>query len=143
MTFLVTEYGKPFSDKGLGNKIRQWCDEAGLFHCSAHGLRKAGASIAAENGATSDQLKAIFGWTTSQQADLYTRAARRKKLAGASAKLLLPDRNENKSVPLGGSHSKEWDLETKDGQEKQVLAVNSGGPGGTRTPNQAVMSRRL
>ncbi|MBY5563610.1 tyrosine-type recombinase/integrase [Rhizobium leguminosarum] len=36
LTFLVTEYGKPFSDKGLGNKMRQWCDEAGLFHCSAH-----------------------------------------------------------------------------------------------------------
>ncbi|EJC75599.1 site-specific recombinase XerC [Rhizobium leguminosarum bv. trifolii WSM2012] len=143
MTFLVTEYGKPFSDKGLGNKMRQWCDEAGLFHCSAHGLRKAGASIAAENGATSDQLKAIFGWTTSQQADLYTRAARRKKLAGASAKLLLPDRNENKSVPLGGSNSKEWDLETQVMEEKQELAKIDGGPGGTRTPNQAVMSRRL
>lgn len=42
LTFLVTEYGKPFSDKGLGNKMRQWCDEAGLPHCSAHGLRKAG-----------------------------------------------------------------------------------------------------
>ncbi|ULJ72804.1 hypothetical protein [Rhizobium gallicum] len=38
LTFLVTEYGKPFSDKGLGNKMRQWCDKAGFFHCSAHGL---------------------------------------------------------------------------------------------------------
>ncbi|OWK26269.1 hypothetical protein AJ87_02750 [Rhizobium yanglingense] len=42
MTFLVTEYGKPFSVNGLGNKMRDWCDEAGLFHCSTHGLRKAG-----------------------------------------------------------------------------------------------------
>lgn len=33
-----------------------------------------------DKGATSDQLKAIFGWITSQQADLYTRAARRKVL---------------------------------------------------------------
>jgi len=40
-----------------------------LFHCSAHGLRKAGASIAAEN-ARQAMLKAIFGWTTSQQANL-------------------------------------------------------------------------
>lgn len=143
LTFLVTEYGKPFSIKGLGNKMRDWCDEAGLPHCSAHGVRKAGASIAAENGATSDQLKAIFGWTTSQQADLYTRAARRKKLAGAGAKLLLPDRNENKNVPLGEANLEKWDLEAKDEQEKQELNKSDGGPGGTRTPNQAVMSRRL
>ncbi|TAY89021.1 tyrosine-type recombinase/integrase [Rhizobium leguminosarum] len=142
LTFLVTEYGKPFSDKGLGNKMRQWCDEAGLFHCSAHGLRKAGASIAAENGATSDQLKAIFGWTTSQQADLYTRAARRKKLAGDATKLLLPDRNENKSVPPGESTVEKWDIEAKEMEEKQELAKLNGGPGGTRTPNQAVMRRR-
>ena len=28
LTFLVTEYGKPFSIAGFGNKFRQWCDEA-------------------------------------------------------------------------------------------------------------------
>ena len=78
LTFLVTEYGKPFLDKGLGNKMRQWCDESGLFHCLAHGLRKAGASIAAEYGATSDQLKAIFGWTTSQQANLQPSCAKKE-----------------------------------------------------------------
>jgi len=143
LTFLVTEYGKPFSDKGLGNKMRQWCDEAQLFHCSAHGLRKAGASIAAENGATSDQLKAIFGWTTSQQADLYTRAARRKVLAKDGAKLLIPDRNENKSVPLSESTSEKWDTKAEITEQKQSLTESNGGPGGTRTPNQAVMSRRL
>jgi len=31
LTFLVTEYGKPFSDKGLGNKMRQWCDDQVFF----------------------------------------------------------------------------------------------------------------
>ncbi len=99
LTFLVTEYGKPFAIKGLGNKMRDWCDEAGLPQCSAHGLRKAGAAIAAENGATSDQLKAIFGWTTSQQADLYTRAAQRKKLAEVGAELLKRPEVKNTNVP--------------------------------------------
>lgn len=111
LTFLTTEYGQPFSEKGLGNKMRQWCDEAGLPHCSAHGLRKAGASIAAENGATHEQLKAIFGWTTFQQPDLYIKKARRRKVAQAARKLLVIDRNENKIVPLsegvefGGTNS--------------------------------------
>ena len=62
LTFLVTEFGKAFSDAGFGNKFREWCDQAGLPHCTAHGLRKAGATIAANNGATSRQLMAMFGW---------------------------------------------------------------------------------
>src|SRR5262249_38962540 len=28
LTFLVTEYGAPFSPAGFGNKMREWCDEA-------------------------------------------------------------------------------------------------------------------
>ncbi|WP_274631206.1 tyrosine-type recombinase/integrase [Arvimicrobium flavum] len=64
LAFLVTDWGRPFSVDGLGNKMRQWCDQAELSHCTMHGLRKAGATIAAENGATDDELMAIFGWTT-------------------------------------------------------------------------------
>ena len=51
-----------------GNKIRERCDEAGLPHWNAHGLRKAGAAIAAENGATAHQLMSIFGWLTLKEA---------------------------------------------------------------------------
>jgi integrase/recombinase XerD len=36
--FLVTEHGKPYSVAGFGNKFREWCNDAGLPHCSAHGL---------------------------------------------------------------------------------------------------------
>jgi len=89
-TFLVTEYGKPFGRNGFGNKMRQWCDEAGLPECTAHGLRKAGATIAAENGATAHQLMAIFGWSTLKQAEVYTRAAEQKRIAGGAMSLLLP-----------------------------------------------------
>lgn len=81
MTFLVNERGKPFSTKGLGNRMRKWCDKAQLFHCSMHGLRKAGAVRAAESGATENQLMAIFGWTTMEQATLYTQKANRKRMA--------------------------------------------------------------
>ena len=81
-------FGKPFSRAGFGNKFRQWCDEASLKHCTAHGLRKAGAVIAAENGATAHQLKAIFGWSTLKQAELYTRAAEQKRLAEDAMDLL-------------------------------------------------------
>ena len=88
LTYLVTEFGKPYTAAGFGNWFRRQCDIAGLPHCSAHGLRKAGATIAAENGATEHQLMAIFGWTSSKMAELYTRAANRRKLAKDGIHLL-------------------------------------------------------
>lgn len=89
LTYLVTEQGRPFTGNGFGNKFREWCDAAGLKHCSAHGLRKAGATIAAENGATTHQLMSIFGWETVKQADRYTKKADRKRLAGSAMHLLV------------------------------------------------------
>ena len=92
LTFMVTEAGKPFTKNGLGNKMRDWCDAAGLPHCSTHGLRKAGATIAAENGATDSELMAIYGWTTKKQTELYTSTANRRKLAAGAIHKLIPER---------------------------------------------------
>jgi integrase len=93
LTFLVTEPGKPFTSSGFGNWFRARCDEAGLPHCTAHGLRKAGATIAAENGATTKQLMAIYGWESEKLAEVYTRTADRRKLAGGAMHLIIPERN--------------------------------------------------
>jgi Site-specific recombinase XerD len=94
LTFLVTKYGKPYTAKGFGGQFKDWCVDAGLPHCSAHGLRKAAATIAAENGATEFQLMSIFGWKDAKQAARYTRAARRKKLAGDAMGLIDLGENE-------------------------------------------------
>ena len=97
LTLLVTTFGKPFTSNGFGNWIKERCKEAGLPHCSAHGLRKAGATLAAENGATAKQLMAMFGWRTSAMAELYTRKAEQKRLALAAMHLIDFDRAD---VPL-------------------------------------------
>lgn len=97
LAFLETVFGQPFTGNGFGNRMRKWCDDAGLAHCTAHGLRKAGATIAAENGATEAQLMAIFGWSTLKEASRYTRAARRKRLAGDAMHLLVPTQSANDS----------------------------------------------
>jgi integrase len=83
LTFLVTEYGRPFTAAGFGNKFREWCNEADLERCSAHGLRKAAATLLAENGATAHELMAWFGWKSLKEAERYTRAANQKKLAAS------------------------------------------------------------
>src|ERR1700730_8673845 len=95
LTFLVTEYGKPFSENGIGNWVRDRCDEAGLPQCTAHGLKKAGATIAAENGATTRQLMAMFDWDTPAMAEVYTRSAEQKRLAGDGMFLISLDRTED------------------------------------------------
>lgn len=88
LTYLVNDFGRSFTDAGFGNKFRDWCDQAGLHHCSAHGLRKAGATIAANTGATSRQLMSMFGWETLKEAERYTRAADQVRLAESAMHLI-------------------------------------------------------
>lgn len=96
MTFLITEYGKPFTKAGFGNWFRGACIEAACPG-SAHGLRKHAATTAAENGATVNQLEAMFGWHGGKMASLYTKAADRKRMGIASAKLMLRGQPENET----------------------------------------------
>ena len=84
LTFLVTEFGKPFTTSGFGNKFKDWCRQADLPHCSAHGLRKAAAVRLAERGATPHEIMAITGHKTLQEVERYTRAARQAKLADSA-----------------------------------------------------------
>jgi hypothetical protein len=75
----------------------------------AHGLRKAGATIAANNGATAHQLMAIFGWDTLKMAEQYTRAADQKRLAEAAMHMLdTREQTSTESCPTetsGGTFS--------------------------------------
>jgi integrase/recombinase XerD len=84
MNFLTTEYGRPFSIAGFGNRFREWCNRAGLSHCSAHGLRKAAAARLAEAGATPYEIMAVTGHKSLEEVERYTRAARKKGLADSA-----------------------------------------------------------
>jgi integrase len=89
MVWITSSLKIPFkSSASFGEWFRSKCVKAGVPG-RAHGLRKAGATLAAENRATGAQLMAIYGWTTVGQTEVYTRAADRKKLAFEGAKLLL------------------------------------------------------
>ena len=98
LTFLVTDSGKPFTVAGFGNWFRERCNEAALSQCSAHGLRKAAATVAAENGATAHELMSIFGWLSLQEAERYTRTAERRRLAERGMGRLLPIKRGTESV---------------------------------------------
>ncbi|HWJ69155.1 MAG TPA: tyrosine-type recombinase/integrase [Sphingobium sp.] len=82
ITYLVTDYGKPYSKDGFGNKMRQWCDEADLpKELASHGLRKAIARRMAQMRATEHEIMAVGGWKSASQIKVYTEAIARNDLA--------------------------------------------------------------
>lgn len=89
LVFLLSAHGKPYSPKGFGNKFRQWCDEAGLPHCSAHGLRKSAARRFAEAGCSNQQIKSWTGHTTDSEVSRYTAAADQQTLSDAAGEMLM------------------------------------------------------
>jgi integrase len=82
LTFLLTQYGRPFKDgASFGNKFREWCDAAGLEGRSAHGLRKSAAVRLVEAGCTTKEVQAITGHASLREVERYTKAAEQEKLA--------------------------------------------------------------
>ena len=55
---------------------------------TAHGLKKAAATICADLGATDRQMMALFDWTSEKQATIYTKRANRTVMAATAAGLL-------------------------------------------------------
>jgi integrase len=81
--FLMTEEAmpKPFTADGFGNRVRPWCDAAGLPECSAHGLRKAGAAALACAGASEPEIAAFLDRKGRQEPATYVRAVRRARIS--------------------------------------------------------------
>jgi len=87
LAFICGARGQPLTKESFGNLFKDACRAAGVRK-SAHGVRKAGATRAAHNGATVAELEAIFGWVGGRMASHYTRSADRVRLArGAIGKL--------------------------------------------------------
>ncbi len=96
MTFIVGEKGKPLTKELFGNLFKKACVQAGVLG-SAHGVRKIAAATAANNGATTAQLKALFGWTSDQMAEIYTKTADRDRLGREAGHML--ENAERTSIP--------------------------------------------
>lgn len=71
----------PFTPAGFGNWFRERCNEAGLPHCSAHGLRKAFLLPMAEAGCSEDYIASISGHEDMREIRTYVEAANKAKMA--------------------------------------------------------------
>jgi len=108
LTFLITEYEKPYTPAGFGNAMRDWCDQANLHHCSAHGLRKACTTALAEAGATAHEIASVTGHRSLAEVERYTATAARKRLADQAMQKF---KRGTLSVPL----ARQWDNQCKFG----------------------------
>jgi integrase len=81
LTFLMTELGSPFKAGGFRNWFRHRCNEAGLPHRSAHGLRKLGATRLLNAGCTDAQVMAVTGHKTNSMLRHYTKTRDQHHLA--------------------------------------------------------------
>jgi integrase len=80
-TNLVTSFGKAFTANGFGNKMREWCDEAGLPDCTSHGLRKLMMIRFAHAGYSAPQIGAISGHKDLREIQLYIEQMNRAQMA--------------------------------------------------------------
>lgn len=102
--FIVSERGKPYTKESFGNWFRDQCNDAGLPHCSAHGLRKAASRRMAELGLSNQLIKSITGHSTDSEVARYTRNADQARRADiAMDSLANPDlANRDASIDNAG-----------------------------------------
>lgn len=107
LTFIVTEFGAPFTAAGFGNWFRERCNEADLPHCSFHGLRKAAATRLADVGCDPLEIAAITGHASLREVQRYTETRDRKRAAGrAMGKLISGTEVANMKIRLANEEKK-------------------------------------
>ncbi len=102
LTYMQTEWAKPYSVKGLGNRIAAWFEQAHLPHLTAHSVRKGLATDQAHNEATDSMLEAMFGWKDGKTSKIYTRNAERARLARQAVAKIDWDGVGTKLLSAGG-----------------------------------------
>ena len=80
-TFLVTDQGRPYTVQGFANYLKDCFRQAGLPHCSSHGLRKALIRQLAEAGYSEDDIASVSGHTDMREIRTYVQNARKAKMA--------------------------------------------------------------
>ena len=82
-------HGRPWVKESFGTWFGERRKDAGVPG-RAHGLRKARATFAAENGANEMHLAAMYGWKNPRMAERYVRKANKTHMTKQAANALFP-----------------------------------------------------
>jgi integrase len=94
---VATKDGRAMTKESFGNWFKDACRAAGVPG-NRHGLRKIGATLAAQSGASEKQLMALFGWTDPEMARIYTKSAEARRSVAQAAAMLAENESET-SIP--------------------------------------------
>ena len=98
---------KPSDRSRVGHWFRDRCDEAGLKHCSSHGLRKAAATRLIDAGCDVVEAAAITGHASLKELQKYIETRDRKKAARrAMGKLISGTEVANTKIRLANQEKK-------------------------------------
>lgn len=103
LLFITHGNGRGYSANAFGNWFKDQCKAAGLPQCTAHGLRKAGATRLANAEATEFEVQAYLAHKTPDEARTYVKAADRNRLTNSGNKKRL--NASNPVVRLGKRNS--------------------------------------
>lgn len=84
MLYIVTQFGVGYTAKGFGNWFNGSARKAGLIGCTAHGLRKTGATRIADAGHSEAVIMSWTGHKSAKEVQRYTRARDQKRLADSA-----------------------------------------------------------
>jgi len=97
MTFLMAQPGRPFTPGYFSARFCERCKEAGLSHCSAHGLRKASARRMADAECSPHEIAAITGHKSLAEVQRYTQGYNQRRLASSAMAKLAKAKNRTSS----------------------------------------------
>jgi len=81
LCFLPSNRGRAYTAASFGNQFKDWCRQAGLPHCTAHGLRKAISRRMAELEISNQGIKSVTLHSRDEEVTRYTAGADQKRLA--------------------------------------------------------------
>lgn len=94
-TILENSKGQPYSPKTFYQMMKKACVEAGLPHCSPHGLRKSAARRCREAGCTNEEGMAITGHKTEKEYLRYAGDSVRAARADAAMTKVMANHRKN------------------------------------------------
>lgn len=93
-TILESNRHEPFTEKGFYNLIKDACRDAGLPHCSPHGLRKSAARRCRDAGCTDEEGMAMTGHKTIKEYRRYAGDSGNAARADAAMGKVMANREE-------------------------------------------------
>lgn len=108
--FIVSNKGTAYTKESFGNWFKDMCVEAGLPHCTGHGLRKATLRRLADLEMSNKSMKSLSGQTNDKTLAGYIEDTNQKKLADSAITALA--RWEMSATP--GGHDDEYRFTAND-----------------------------